>query len=120
MFEILKAIDLLSQNRIVRWALMVTIVIITALLVYYRVQCIALESRNSGLKRQNAELDASLALQNAAIQNQGKEYDQLRKRLQESNAEAEKLSKALKKREPITLTGNCEEMVSQVVNGIRK
>lgn len=120
MLEILKAIDLFLESRIVRWALMVAIIIISALFVYDKLHCMALERQISDCKRQNAELDASLALQNAAIQNQGKEYDLLQKRLQDANAEAENLSKALKKREPIKLQGNCDQMVSQVVKEIRK
>lgn len=120
MLTTLKAIDLFLESRIVRWALMVTVIALTALYVYYLIQCGYLQSECTRLKRQNAELGASLDLQNAAIQNQGKEYDQLQKRLQTANAEAEKLSRSLKKREPIKLTGNCDQMVSQVIREVRK
>lgn len=120
MLEILKTIDLVLQTRLIRWVLLLTTITLIILVIYYRIQSYMISIKLSDCKRYNAELDASLALQNAAIQHQGKEYELLYKRLQNANSESEKLSQILKNRVPVKLQGNCDEMVQQVLKEISK
>jgi len=124
MLEILKAIDLLSQNRVVRWALMVTIVIITTLLVYYRVQYYLLTVANRELTAANLEYASKIEIQNEAVQKAADEYQSMALQIHDANAKAQSLQSQLAKRKveirQIVLKGTCDQMVGQVLEDIRK
>ena len=124
MLEILKAIDLLSQNRIVRWALMVTIVIITTLLVYYRVQYYLLTVANRELTAANLEYASKIEIQNEAVKKAADEYQSMALQIHDANAKAQSLQSQLAKRKveirQIVLKGTCDQMVGQVLEDIRK
>lgn len=124
MLEILKAIDLLSQNRIVRWALMVTIVIITTLLVYYRVQYYLLTVANRELTAANLEYVSKIEIQNEAVRKAADEYQSMALQIHDANAKAQSLQSQLAKRKveirQIVLNGTCDQMVGQVLEDIRK
>ena len=124
MLEILKAIDMLSQNRVVRWVLMVTIVIITALLVYYRVQYYLLTVANRELTAANLEYASKIEIQNEAVQKAADEYQSMALQINDANAKAQSLQSQLAKRKveirQIVLKGTCDQMVGQVLEDIRK
>lgn len=124
MLEILKAIDLLSQNRVVRWALMVTIVIITTLLVYYRVQYYLLTVANRELTAANLEYASKIEIQNEAVKKAADEYQSMALQIHDANAKAQSLQSQLAKRKveirQIVLQGTCDQMVGQVLEDIRK
>lgn len=124
MLEILKAIDLLSQNRVVRWALMVTIVIITTLLVYYRLQYYLLTVANRELTAANLECASKIEIQNEAVQKAADEYRQMSMQIEDANLKMHGLQKQLAKRKTeirkIVLKGTCDQMVRQMLEEIRK
>ena len=124
MLEILKAIDLLSQNRVVRWALMITIVAITALLVYYRLQYYLLTVANRELTAANLEYASKIEIQNEAVQKAADEYQSMALQIHDANAKAQSLQSQLAKRKvevrEIRLVGTCDEMVQQIVKEVRK
>ena len=124
MLEILKAIDLLSQNRVVRWVLMITIVIITALLVYYRVQYYLLTVANRELTAANLEYASKIEIQNEAVKKAADEYQSMALQIHDANAKAQSLQSQLAKRKveirQIVLKGTCDQMVGQVLEDIRK
>ena len=124
MLEILKAIDLLSQNRVVRWVLMITIVIITALLVYYRVQYYLLTVANRELTAANLEYASKIEIQNEAVKKAADEYQSMALQIHDANAKAQSLQSQLAKRKveirQIVLQGTCDQMVGQVLEDIRK
>ena len=124
MLEILKAIDLLSQNRVVRWALMITIVIITALLVYYRLQYYLLTVANRELTAANLEYASKIEIQNEAVQKAADEHQSMALQINDANAKAQSLQSQLAKRKveirQIVLKGTCDQMVGQVLEDIRK
>ena len=122
--EIFKAIDLISQNRIVRWALMVTIVIITALFVYYRIQYFALDMECRDLKVQNSEYIVKINLQNEAVQRAAEDYQYMVKQIDVANGKLQSMKKQMDKRKveirEVVLQGSCDQMVQQVVQEVRK
>lgn len=122
--EILKAIDLISQNRIVRWALMVTIVIITTLLVYYRVQYYLLTVANRELTAANMEYASKIEIQNEAVQRAAEDYQYMVKQIDVANGKLQSMKKQMDKRKAeirqIVLTGTCDQQVRQVLEEIRK
>ena len=124
MLEILKAIDLLSQNRVVRWALMVTIVIITALFVYYRLQYYLLTVANRELTAANLEYASKIEIQNEAVQKAADEYRQMSMQIEDANLKMHGLQKQLANRKTevrqIVLNGTCDQMVQDVLNEVRK
>lgn len=122
--EILKAIDLISQNRIVRWALMVTIVAITVLYVYLRIQYFALDMECRELKVQNSEYIVKINLQNEAVQRAAEDYQYMVKQIDVANGKLQSMKKQMDKRKAeirqIVLTGTCDQQVRQVLEEIRK
>ena len=124
MLEILKAIDLLSQNRVVRWALMVTIVIITTLLVYYRVQYYLLTVANRELTAANLEYASKIEIQNEAVQKAADEYRQMTMQIEDAKSKMYALQKQMANRKTevrkIVLNGTCDQMVQDVLNEVRK
>ena len=124
MLEVLKAIDLLSQNRIVRWALMVTIVIITALFVYYRIQCFMLTAANRELNAANLEYSAKIDIQNEAVKKAADDYKYMSMQIEDANVKMQGLQKQLANRKTevrqIVLNGTCDQMVQDVLNEVRK
>ena len=124
MLEILKAIDLLSQNRVVRWALMVTIIIITTLLVYYRVQYYLLTVANRELTAANLEYASKIEIQNEAVQKAADEYRQMTMQIEDAKSKMYALQKQMANRKTevrkIVLNGTCDQMVQDVLNEVRK
>lgn len=124
MLEILKAIDLLSQNRVVRWALMVTIVIITTLLVYYRVQYYLLTVANRELTAANLEYASKIEIQNEAVQKAADEYRAMSIQIEDAKLKLHGLQKQLANRKAevrqIVLNGTCDQMVQDVLKEVRK
>ena len=124
MWEILKAIDLLLQNRVVRWALLVITVIITAFFVYYRLQYAILGSKYTARNTKAAGYELTIDRQNAAIQQAAAEYDVMAKNLDDAAGKAQALQKQLAQRKvevrEIRLVGTCDEMVQQIVTEVRK
>ena len=98
MWEILKAIDLLLQNRVVRWALMVTIVIITTLLVYYRLQYYLLTVANRELTAANLEYASKIEIQNEAVQKAADEYRQMTMQIEDAKSKMYALQKQMANR----------------------
>lgn len=122
--EIFKAIDLISQNRIVRWALMVTIVAITVLYVYLRIQYFALDMECRELKVRASEYETSIDRQNQAIRQAADEYEVMVKNFDGAVKKSKDLEKQLAKRKveirEVVLQGSCDQMVQQVVQEVRK
>lgn len=121
---ILQAIDLFLQSRIVRWALMVTIVIIAALCVYYRFQCYLLTVDNRELKAVNTEYSARIDVQNEAVKKAADEYRAMSIQIEDAKLKLHGLQKQLANRKAevrqIVLNGTCDQMVQDVLKEVRK
>lgn len=122
--EILKAIDLVLQNAIVRWLLLIATVSMLVITGFSVSRQKILSMQLDAARGQAATYQAHLQVQNEAIIKANKDYDQQLKRTQEAKGRADIIAAELKRRlEDIRntpLTGSCDEMVNQVIQEVRK
>lgn len=116
----LKAIDtILSQIALVRWALVISLVlvIITNVVLFFQLKGGELQIAN--LKINLAQTTTSLELQNQKIQEMGAEADAQRAALQQATKKASQIAldnkKLLEKLGKIELKGTCDEKVKQTL-----
>lgn len=117
MWEVLKTIDLILANRIVRWLLVLIIVCITAVFVYSSIHCAVLQAENDHLVSVKASLESSLAVQNSAIERAGYEAAEQKKKLNDAVLAANTLDK--QRKALLSLSGSCEQMLDQVVEAVK-
>lgn len=116
MLEFLKVIDHILESRLVRWALLISFCISIVCLLWVYILCNSYKVEIALIKTKNADLESSLAVQNAAIEKAGLEYAANKKRFDEAVAKASELEKQRHSLPP--LTGPCEEMVKRVMDTI--
>lgn len=116
MLEFLKGIDIILESRLVRWALLVSLIIsvVCLLWVYLLNQTYKIET--ALLRSQKATLEAQVDVQNAAIKKAGQDYAINKKRLDSATAKANALEK--QRKELPQLSGTCEQMVRQLMDTI--
>lgn len=117
MLEILTFINKLLDSKIVQWILMVLLVFLTALCVYYSIHCTVLQAENDHLVSVKASLESSLAVQNTAIEKAGYEAAEQKKKLNNAVLAADAIDK--QRKALLSLTGNCEQMLDQVVQEVK-
>lgn len=119
-----KLLESLCLIRPFRWLLVGLIVALVAAAGWYGVKSYMLTLQVKGLKADNANLTAAVDVQNAAIEKQGKDMAELQKRLQAANGKAQALGRELQQRQAdilaLELTGDCPDMVQQVINEVIK
>lgn len=118
--EILKAIDLFLQNIFVRWMLLIFCVALTIVALQYKARLGLCELQLAAYKGQAATYLAHLEIQNAEIVKGNEEYKLKEAKMSAAKKEAQRIADELTKRGPITLTGDCDNMVDQVFNEVRK
>ena len=115
--ELFKTIDALISTLLIRWLLLVLAIVFFIIIVYLKIANIAISTSLSAQKSQNANLSASLDLQNSLVQKQGDDMDKLKKSLHSASIEAEKMTQAYNNLKP--LTGTCEGMVMETITSIK-
>ena len=114
--ELFKTIDALISTLLIRWLLLVLAIVFFIIIVYLKIANIAISTSLSAQKSQNANLSASLDLQNSLVKKQGDDMDKLKKSLHSASIEAEKMTQAYNNLKP--LTGTCEGMVMETIVSI--
>ena len=114
--ELFKTIDALISTLLIRWLMLVCLIVCFVVIAYLKVTNIAISASLSSQKSQNANLSASLDLQNSLVKKQGDDMDALKKRLYAASGEVEKLMKRVKKFD--ALPQGCDEAVSAVTDTI--
>lgn len=119
-----KALAAACSLRVVRWSILILIGGLLIAWVYVGIKNKALSLQVSALKGEKAEYAALLLTQNAAIKKAGDDMAELQKRRQEASRKAADLSKQLQNRQAeinrLELTGDCPDMVQQIVEEVRK
>lgn len=119
-----KALAAACSLRVVRWAILAVIAGLVVGLTWYGIKSKALSLQVSALKGEKAEYAAQLLTQNAAIKKAGDDMAELQKRRQEASSKAADLSKQLQNRQAeinrLELTGDCPDMVQQIIEEVRK
>lgn len=122
--QIIQAIDLILQNVVVRWMLLVATVAALATATWCKIQIGTVRLQRDAAQGQSATYQAHLQLQNEAIIQMTKEHAAQQQRIATATAKAKQLqeeSNAWRKKALNTpLTGSCEEMVNQVIESIRQ
>lgn len=118
------AINKLLDIKLVQYALVALVVSLFGTTTWYYLANKGLAYQISSLKTDNANLSASLELQNSFVVQQGKDMELLQKRLQIASDRAKELSTQLAQRKieirEVVLQGDCPDMVQQVIDEVRK
>lgn len=119
-----KALAAACSLRVVRWSILAAAAGLIVGLTWYGIKNKALSLQVSALKGEKAEYAAQLDVQNAAIKKAGDDMAELQKRAQAASRKAADLSKQLQNRQTeinrLELTGDCPDMVQQIVEEVRK
>lgn len=118
--SILKAIDGVLQNIFVRWMLLGFCIALTIAALQYKTRLGLCELQLGSAKGQADTYRTHLEHQNAEILKGNEEYKVREAKMSAAKQEAQRIADELTKRGPITLTGDCDNMVSQVLNEVRK
>jgi len=122
--QIIQAIDLILQNVVVRWMLLVATVAALATATWCKIQIGTVRLQRDAAQGQAATYQAHLQLQNEAIIQMNKDHATQQQRTATATAKAKQLqeeSDAWRKKALSTpLTGSCEEMVDQAIESIRQ
>lgn len=118
------AIDKLLALTSVRWLLVVGISGCLVVTGYSLMRQKQLNRLNLELESRIATYSQQMAIQAAFVEQAGGDMDRLQKRLNIALSDAKKKQAELEKRKReiinMPLTGNCENMVQQVVNELRQ
>lgn len=119
-----KALAAACSLRVVRWSILAVIAGLVVGLTWYGIKSKTLSLQVLALKGEKAEYAAQLLTQNAAIKKTGDDMAELQKRAQAANRKAADLSRRLQDRQAqiaaMELTGDCPDMVQQIVEEVRK
>ena len=114
--QILKTINQVLASKIVQWVLLICFILSMICLLWVYILCNSYKVEIALIKTKNADLESSLAVQNAAIEKARLDYMYNKKRLDAAVAKATKLEKQRQVLPP--LTGSCEEMVKRTMDTI--
>lgn len=114
--QTLKLINMTLDNKFMQWVLLICFILSTICLIWVYILCNSYKVEIALVKAKNADLESSLAVQNAAIEKAGLEYAANKKRFDEAVAKATKLEKQRQSLPPII--GSCEEMVKRTMDTI--
>ena len=124
MSAVLTIIDGFLALPVVRWLLLAATVAAMATATWCKIQIETVRLQRDAAKGQASIYFGALDMQNSAIIAQGKDMENLIKRLKAAQADVEKSREALKKRQAevteIVLHGDCPDMVQQVLDEVRK
>ena len=119
--ELLESLCLI---RPFRWLLVGLIVALVAAAGWYGARSYLLTLQVKALKSDNATMSAHIDAQNAAIEKQGKDMADMQKRAQAANQRADALTRKLQQRQnemaALVLSGDCPDMLQQIVREVRK
>lgn len=120
----LQAIDKILALAPVRWLLLVATVVLSVSVAVQTIRFMAAENQRDAEASRNATLGAAINAQNNAIKKAGDDMEKLQKRLDMALSEAKKRQQELEKRKRelinMPLTGDCENMVQQVVQELKR
>lgn len=112
------------ELRVVRWGLVLAILALLAVSGWYGARSYLLTLQVKGLKADNANLTAAVDVQNAAIKKAGEDMADMQKRAQAANQRADALARKLQQRQneiaAMVLSGDCPDMLQQIVREVRK
>ena len=114
--QTLKLINMTLDNKFTQWVLLICFILSMICLLWVYILCNSYKVEIVLLKTKNADLESSLAVQNAAIEKARLDYMYNKKRLDAAVAKATKLEKQRQVLPP--LTGSCEEMVKRTMDTI--
>lgn len=121
--EILLTIDKILALPVVRWLLLAATVAAIATATWCKLQIGTVRLQRDAAQGQAATYRAHLEVQNEAILKAGQEYTAQRKQATAANNKAEEMRRELdrwrKEAGKTPLTGDCEQMVNQVIGAIR-
>lgn len=118
--SILKAIDGVLQNVFVRWMLLVFCVALTIAALQYKARLGLCELQLGSARGQADTYRTHLEHQNTEILKGNEEYKVREAKMLAAKKEAQRIADELTRRGPITLTGDCDNMVDQVFQEVRK
>jgi len=112
------------ELRVVRWGLVLAILALLSVSGWYGARSYLLTLQVKALKSDNATMSAHIDAQNAAIEKQGKDMADMQKRAQAANQRADALTRKLQQRQnemaALVLSGDCPDMLQQIVREVRK
>ena len=114
--QTLKLINMTLDNKFTQWVLLICFILSMICLLWVYILCNSYKVELVLVKAKNADLESSLAVQNAAIEKARLDYMYNKKRLDAAVAKATKLEKQRQVLPP--LTGSCEEMVKRTMDTI--
>lgn len=114
--QTLKLINMTLDNKFTQWVLLICFILSMICLLWVYILCNSYKVEIALIKTKNADLESSLAVQNAAIEKARLDYMYNKKRLDAAVAKATKLEKQRQVLPP--LTGSCEEMVKRTMDTI--
>jgi outer membrane murein-binding lipoprotein Lpp len=121
---ILKIIDAALDIKAVQYLLLVLVIALLVVSGFNIARQKVLSLQLSAANGDKAQYASALLTQNAAIKKQGDDMQQMQKQIQEANSKAADMKAALKKRmtqiNEVVLTGDCPQMVQQVIDEVRK
>lgn len=114
--QTLKLINMTLDNKFTQWVLLICFILSMICLLWVYILCNSYKVELALAKSKNADLESSIAVQNAAIEKARLDYMYNKKRLDAAVAKATKLEKQRQSLPP--LTGSCEEMVKRTMDTI--
>jgi hypothetical protein len=122
--EILLTIDKILALPVVRWFLLAATVVSIATATWCKLQIGTVRLQRDAAEGRAATCNAALDAQNAAVAKAGAEAAEKRKQLAEAAKQAEWIKKEAdawrKKALGTPLTGNCDQMVEQVIEAVKR
>lgn len=121
---IVKTIDKLLENVVVRWLLLAALISATVYALWCRGQLGIVALQRDAAKVQATTYLSQLEIQNAAILKAGQEADSQKQKIADAATRAEQLRKEAaewrKKALNTPLTGTCDNMVDQVIQAVKE
>jgi len=121
--EIIKAIDLVLQNVVVRWLLLIATIAAIATATWCKIQIGTVRLQRDAAQGREASCMAGLNMQNEAVKQAGKESEAQKQKIADARTKAEQAKKEADEWRKIAqktpLTGTCEQMVDQVIKAVQ-
>lgn len=122
LLEILRAIDRVLSNAVVRWILLATAVAALTTAVWAKAQLGTARLQRDAARGQVATYQAHMEVQNAAVRQLDADTKNAKAKIAGAKKEAARIQDELDKwkRKPPVFAGTCDEMVQQAIVEVRK
>lgn len=121
--EALIAIDKILALPVVRWLLLISAVVAVGTATWCKIQIGTVRLQRDAAMGQVATFEAHLNVQNEAIRKANQEASEQHKKMSDATAKADSLQKAAdkwrKEAGKTRLTGDCTQMVDQVIASVK-